>query len=616
MKPHLLLLLNCFLCLSIFAQTGATIPELIPFRDGDKWGFSDKDKKIIVPCEYDKTHPLENGIGIFEKDGREGYVNSAGTIVIAPDKYRSIKIDPNFNVFYVTNAAGQYGIIDFSGKEIIPTGKYAGLSDFNEFGQASIREDNEKGLLNTAGEEMIPIGTYDGFKIDKESGFIRAYNDDKYGILDKDGKVYIDVKYEEALILENDYFLVQKKGKRGTFLKNKVIIEPDFETLKYANEDLFYFETKKSKGFINAEGEKIFEGIDKSAQFNDGFAIVKKDAKVGVINTKGEVIIDFGKYDSVKKLEYDVFVIRKDGKNGVVNKSGKEIIAPDTYQRILDFSGGFAIVVKDAAGAVDTEGNEILPCIYEGIEKVVDAGYKSSLTVKDPNYVASDVIAMSVYNDGKHGLFNAKGKELLPIEYDKISTSYAHGNTVVMKHYPAHSKYLYGYYNVVEERETSPVKYLSAEHFRVDNDHYPSVLIKDSEYTFINSKGEVLINPSDVYNSAKIINGNLLLIDGRSTCSLIDMKTGKDIIPIYTFKELMLAKDKSLLGMAKEIETTFETSWKYGLVGLDGKEITPAKYDKIIHYASGDFIDNELIKVRIDGNDGYVGRNGIEYFKD
>jgi hypothetical protein len=39
---------------------GICPPELIPYREGDRWGFCDRNKKIVIPIKYD-------GVGVFQK---------------------------------------------------------------------------------------------------------------------------------------------------------------------------------------------------------------------------------------------------------------------------------------------------------------------------------------------------------------------------------------------------------------------------------------------------------------------------------------------------------------------------------------------------------------------
>lgn len=94
MKPYKQLfftILLLFTRISAFAQ----LPELIPYRKGDLWGYSDSTGKIIIPCKY-------TAVSLFRKGG-------SGEVFL--DKERKI-------TFVVRT--GKWGINELSGKEIVP----------------------------------------------------------------------------------------------------------------------------------------------------------------------------------------------------------------------------------------------------------------------------------------------------------------------------------------------------------------------------------------------------------------------------------------------------------------------------------------------------------------
>lgn len=45
----------------VFTQE-TKLPELIPYRKGDKWGFCDMDRKIVIPIKYYE-------VGFFSEEG-------------------------------------------------------------------------------------------------------------------------------------------------------------------------------------------------------------------------------------------------------------------------------------------------------------------------------------------------------------------------------------------------------------------------------------------------------------------------------------------------------------------------------------------------------------------
>ncbi len=79
MKKYLMTLMLALLALPLFSQqTHAGLPELIPYRIGDKWGYSDSLGEVKWPCIYDTVtffvrdyaHVKEQGIWkLFDKEG-------------------------------------------------------------------------------------------------------------------------------------------------------------------------------------------------------------------------------------------------------------------------------------------------------------------------------------------------------------------------------------------------------------------------------------------------------------------------------------------------------------------------------------------------------------------
>lgn len=65
---------------------------------------------------------------------------------------------------------------------------------------------------------------------------------------------------------------------------------------------------------------------------NDCLAAVRKEGTYGIINHRGELLIEYS-YDEVQTFPYTYsyfkgFITRKDGKYGIVDKYGKEAIPP------------------------------------------------------------------------------------------------------------------------------------------------------------------------------------------------------------------------------------------------------------------------------------------------
>lgn len=55
------------------------LPDLIPYRKGDKWGFVDKDGKEVTPFKYDKVSYMHDGSAKVELNGKHGFIDKNGT---------------------------------------------------------------------------------------------------------------------------------------------------------------------------------------------------------------------------------------------------------------------------------------------------------------------------------------------------------------------------------------------------------------------------------------------------------------------------------------------------------------------------------------------------------
>lgn len=46
-----------------------TLPNLIPYNNNGKWGYCNKDNKIIIDCIYDEAEPFYEGLALVKTEG-------------------------------------------------------------------------------------------------------------------------------------------------------------------------------------------------------------------------------------------------------------------------------------------------------------------------------------------------------------------------------------------------------------------------------------------------------------------------------------------------------------------------------------------------------------------
>lgn len=185
-----------------------------------------------------------------------------------------------------------------------------------------------------------------------------------------------------------------------------------------------------------------------------------------VITTDGLRLLLISSYDYIGPFqewkEYKhvfeptrIAVVRKNGKYGFIRNDNKVLVQP-CYDEVgckgtdvksdndqCTWSDGILLmsVKKDGKwGYVNTDGREVVPTQYDYVQHTMDAdakpvvvkqGFKYGYIDKDGNAVTSlkyqyayeyflDENVAKVNLNGKYGLINKQGKEILPIEYDEI----------------------------------------------------------------------------------------------------------------------------------------------------------------------------------------------------
>ena len=335
-------------------------------------------------------------------------------------KYQSISIFNNSS-YLVSNEYGLKGLIDTKGNEIIPCEfllfeevekGYIKVARKKDYRNVSYNNPNrivyyyeEMGLYDVKGNIIVPC-EYNNLEFISEtiikvaSGVRWTYHPstlidedlyyDKYGLYDIKGNVITNCKYASIDEIVEDCMIVslyhRPYGDMGDF--------------------------NVKCGVINIKGEEIIPCIYNSIHdINEGIAVVVLEHKFGYINTKGVKIFDIN-FDFATKYSEELFGVNKDGKAGFINAIGNKLI-PFNFERIENFSETInkqALVYKNGkCGFIDLRGNITIPLKYDYFTKI-----NSDLLV---SHIRKEEERFSSYV----GLYNVKGEEILPCEYDYIS---------------------------------------------------------------------------------------------------------------------------------------------------------------------------------------------------
>ena len=320
----------------------------------------------------DYPYSFYDGYAVVRKYGRHGFINKNGYEVI-PCIYDDAG-DFHEGLAYV-NKNGKWGYIDKNNKTVVPL-IYESASSFSQ-GLALVKKNNRYGYIDHAGREVIQC-TYESADSFSE-GLARVVTKGKTGYIDISGNLIIPQLYAGGWSFHNGIAIVCKIRKlfverQGGIDKHGSEIVPFvYSGISTFGTDGFAVVSKNNKsGLIDVSGNQIVPCIYEEARAHDKLVPVAHNSKWGFINTIGNIVIPF-KFFEAYGFQDEMCIVRDFNYfYGYVNKNGDEIV-PCKYQHAHNFNNGFADVqFHDKWGVINKQGKLVVPCIYDSIGKVVD----------------------------------------------------------------------------------------------------------------------------------------------------------------------------------------------------------------------------------------------------
>jgi hypothetical protein len=598
-----------------------------------KYSFLDTSGKVVFDRTFEEANSFSEGKAAVFENGEWKYIDIHGKKCVNIDwqmnpSFEFSKLYPFFNGKAVVQGRNGYGIIDTTGKYIIPQFSF-NLPKFDgKFVWMLIRTTSDTthrwALYDLEKRRKLTKPIYVDVN-DFIENFCWCLRDGKWCYVDTLGHEVIAPTYQK--VLSHNYW-------KGHFRAGVALVEKD-----------------NQKNFIDTEGHstlsKIFNYTNSFHNFSIKTAFVRDTSgKTGFIDGFGKWIID-PQYnyvsDVVSNEDIDLGLIRVTSNNltGLVNSDGVEIVKP-----IYDFIGIFrngiaAISLNKKYGYIKLDGNPLVPPKYlnctefsEGFAWVCDdtgkwgiiESFEGKLVSKWYEYeqVGPFNNGISVVRvDGNWRLVNTKGEiieSINSLDYSFID-NFRDGYALVIKNG------LKGYIDTKGELRI-PCKYTEAVPFKngragvsYGNDQYQyinkeglpittSTFFKpydfnkgycitklhgqwgDGGWGIIDTLGKVKFN--FIYDQCEFI-GDYLVLTAGSKWALYDCNFN----PINT--EVFNQK----IQLGKNILLVYSAG-KLGVLYLNEHRIIPTRYEDIAQ------IDDEFVMVKKNGKWGWCNHEGVE----
>lgn len=332
------------LFISTISLAQETDMSLIPYRQGNKWGYANTDKKIIITPAYEEANWFSNGFASVKIGTKYGYINREGKLVI-PAKFTVAK---PFRKGYIPKANNPEGdTVLFAGASLVASGeeicintKGTTLLKCPAISESSVPENttpvetkmveknyslaNNNGLFDKIHDDYKITGTdetyyiasknniygvfnskfdtivpfeYSMIKINRKApvAFLELNRNGLYGVASTDGKITVNPEYDNMIAVNgtdgNEYLILKKAGK--TYVKdisNTDIIPSGYADITYDNGGFVITDAANLKGFY-FNGKRIIQPKYQDIKWLKGtgyLAVKTVSGKQGFINTSGE----------------------------------------------------------------------------------------------------------------------------------------------------------------------------------------------------------------------------------------------------------------------------------------------------------------------------------------
>ena len=421
-------------------------------------GVIDRQGNIIIPEEYDeiKIPNTEKALFVCYKADDIKILNANKEEILTqyekvePIRLKNVESDLMYEksvLKYLEN--GKYGLIDFDGKKITkPIYEEIDSVPYKE-GEILVKLDGKYGIINIKGNNIVN-NMYDSISVDgyyvdsdgyKYAGYITSITTEegyRYGYVNYKGKEILKNEYNEISRItdiednNNTYLLCAKNGQYGILENEKVIINNEYQSIRYdRTNDLFIIEKGTRYGIAKRDGNVIVPTQYNQIDVTGIYLYAKNEQGVTVYNSNGtQVNIDTNvAILNTENEKYRIRINSTEGtKYGVIGKDGEEIIE-DKYSYIEYLFDNYFIASNENSklGIIDDkenervtlendsvqeiEGTDIIQVVNGTTTKLYNKQLDNICTIESANIALKDTY-IEIYNENETKYFGKDGKAL------------------------------------------------------------------------------------------------------------------------------------------------------------------------------------------------------------
>lgn len=398
------------------------------YYSNEKFGVIDKSGNVLIEANYqdiiipNPTYPI---FFLLENNEIKNVVNEKNEKIFTD--YEQVSPIPvtgligeipyeKYVLIYEEN--GKQGLINFEGKKIT-NAKFDSIESLPyKEGELLCKTSENVYVLQQNGKEKIKLDNgieiiADGYYLEnnfEKTGYIisnETSNGMMYGYINYKGKQILDLEFDkiERVLNDNENLIVMKNGQYGLYQNDKIIINCNYQDMKYEDDINMYFVKRGSKyGVLNENGDIVvpveYQNIENKGMFIE---VINSDNQKEHFNINGEKTNKFDNYNSIKKSKYDnTYIATLNDYSYQLLDENYNVLTNEKYEYMENILSNIYIV-KDSNGKYGM--------INYNNQKIVENNYDIIQLISNTEIIqAIDVTSNMV------SLFNKSGQKLLEEE--------------------------------------------------------------------------------------------------------------------------------------------------------------------------------------------------------
>ncbi len=241
-------------------KSGSNPDDWDTFEKNGKEGYEDEDGNVVIEAQFDSADLFEEGVAVVKIGEKRGMINARGEYILKPEYDYIYGVTEGLILVEKNDLSG---FVSSDGTFVIPL-MYDYASEFSE-GLSSVSLDGKCGFIDTNNKTIINFNFGDAGDFSQGLACASPYSEletTKYGYIDKSGEFVIQPKFDDAKGFRENLAPVKVGDKWGyANLKGDLICEPQYFRANefYHGRSSVMKETNGKSGFADKTGKLVID---------------------------------------------------------------------------------------------------------------------------------------------------------------------------------------------------------------------------------------------------------------------------------------------------------------------------------------------------------------------